>query len=682
MSNFSCSVIGIDWEYIGEIEKVSWPLNRVDLKKSNTQLIQMRNGMGKTTTIHLLRHIFSGTDPPESLLSRARFAGGKKSKLGEKYVKKGKLSAKLDINGEQWTIGINMNFENLSSKFFHVNPASGNLPGWDAPSSFRRLFHQNDAFTELFIVDTQEAGGRQTSLNKEIIDGAITGVTNLDSLNELILEIKKTYDNMIIKAGKDPGKRKMTMYDKAVKKIDKLIITAEEGKKINLTGLMNTKEDLKEAKNEKEKLKAKSKMKDIINNLDKEVAVLEKGLGLAVVKLKNSYYSPTHLPEDFWKGVTSLYEELHNLAIPQAITQEVVRRIRKDKICICGTRIKPGSGMEKHLKDFEKHCINSDIQEEALAIKNSILTSKYGDDAEALSKEIIELKKEIKKKGSEIKTQTLRMGKGVAEQIEKLDSRITELTIDQKEKEEWDSLYSCIDAKIITETSIAGNAILKGGALSSEPTDYDDCLVISVLKRGKNHFENKRDELSGIVEYGNNTENVCELIEKTIELTLNYLREHLLLEINKHLKPFQSGQLTVQSLDDGVKYVDAQGHTRGGSNTGAELATQYSIVLALSNMTECKVPLIIDNPTKGLDGNANSYFKSNIPDKVIQLLLIIIPTERLMLKNLIKKSKSASTLYRENEEKSGLDPGDKMPTGKVIISEDRSWFNGYNPPEK
>lgn len=680
MSKFSCSVIGIDWEYIGEIEKVSWPLNRFDLKKSNTQLIQMRNGMGKTTTIHLLRHIFSGTDPPESLLSRARFAGGKKSKLGEKYAKKGKLSAKLDINGEEWTIGINMNFENLSSKFFHVNPASGNLPGWDAPSSFKRLFHHNNAFTELFIVDTQEAGGRQTSLNKEIIDGAITGVTNLDSLNELILEIKKTYDNMIKKAGKDPGKRKMAMYDKAVKRIDRLIISAEKNRKINLTDLENTKNDLKTAKKKKNELKGKSKIKEVINELEKKVAGLEKDLGRSVVKLKNAYYSPTHLPEDFWKGVASLYGELHDLAIPQAITQEVIRRIRKDKLCICGTKIKPGSGMEKHLKDFEKHCINSDVQEEALAIKNSILTSKYDDDAEDLSEEIINLKKKIKKRRSEIKTQTLRMGKGVADKIEKLNELITDLTTKKRDNEYFEEVYSCIDAKIIP--SYAGNAILNGGALSSEPTDYDDCLVISVLKRGKKHFEKKRDDLSGIVEYGKNTENVCELIKKTVELTLNELRQHLLLEINKHLKPFQSGQLTVRSLDDGVEYIDAQGHIRGGSNTGAELATQYSILLALSNMTECKVPLIIDNPTKGLDGNANSYFKSNIPDKVIQLLLIIIPTERLMLKNLIKKSKSASTLHRENEEMSGLDPGDKMPTGKVIISEDKSWFNGYNPPEK
>ena len=50
MGELDCKIIGISWNYIAEIENVSWPIKELDFKKSNSQIIQMRNGMGKATT--------------------------------------------------------------------------------------------------------------------------------------------------------------------------------------------------------------------------------------------------------------------------------------------------------------------------------------------------------------------------------------------------------------------------------------------------------------------------------------------------------------------------------------------------------------------------------------------------------------------------------------------------------
>ena len=88
MGELDCKIIGISWNYIAEIENVSWPIKELDFKKSNSQIIQMRNGMGKTTTTLLLRHLFSGILPTfdlhQSIFERSVYAGGGKSPLGKK----------------------------------------------------------------------------------------------------------------------------------------------------------------------------------------------------------------------------------------------------------------------------------------------------------------------------------------------------------------------------------------------------------------------------------------------------------------------------------------------------------------------------------------------------------------------------------------------------------------------
>lgn len=687
MKNLDCKIIGINWQYIAEIENVSWPSTDLDFNKSNSQIIQMRNGMGKTTTTLLLRHLFSGVlpniDEHKSIFERSVYSGGQNSPLGKKYEGKGEISVKLNINGQVWVIGLKLDYNKNRAEFFHVHPTEGNREGWNAPQNFKNLFQNNGEFTELFIIDTQEAGNRQSSLNAQIIDGSIKGVTPLRSLEYLITDLEETYIKKVKKLGSDPGKEKLKMYQNAVDKINRLI----DKRKAEEQSLRTERNDHITKKGIAERqLKAlinKTKIKKDLSKEREKKSVQEQKQYKAIVDLRKSYLNPSNQDSTFWDGIRDIYECLDELKLPEAITKHVVETIRTKGECICGEQITPGSKREKHLIDFENDCIDSDVQEEALTIKVKIIESKSNNSAETLYKELVEENSKQKNIEKEIKRLRALLPEGIETKIEQLEGEIEDHNKKIRENENKIKPLTSSDISLIAEYNWAGKATIKGGGMSSDPSDYESCKNIPTLKKGHSHFTGLRDKIADIHYYNQANNQIISIINETITKTLQSLRQDVQSSANEHFKPFQSHQMKISSLDNGVKFEDNSGNEKSGANTGAELAAQYSILLALTEIANVKIPLLIDNPVKGFDGGASDYFDENMSSKVNQLLLITIsgPQEKTALQTIIDSSESLSTLCRENELISGKDPGGKPPSGNVVIKEDKEWFMEYNPPK-
>ena len=143
----------------------------------------MRNGMGKQQLRFKLRHLFSGILPTVDL-TRVSLKGSfmlvEGNLSGKKYENKGQISITLEINSQIWEIGLKLDSEKELREFFHVTQLR-ETDGW-MHLKISKIFQDREEFTELFLIDTQEAGSRQTSLNKRIIDGSIKSVTALSKL--------------------------------------------------------------------------------------------------------------------------------------------------------------------------------------------------------------------------------------------------------------------------------------------------------------------------------------------------------------------------------------------------------------------------------------------------------------------------------------------------------------------
>ena len=117
----SVRISGIEWFWISNIEKASWTVD----DSRGTQIIQMHNGVGKTTTLYLLQSIFTGIHPSkileeDILFARCRYKGPK----FDDYKKKdgpSRISVSLEIDGEDWILGLEVNSEENTSEFFTVN---------------------------------------------------------------------------------------------------------------------------------------------------------------------------------------------------------------------------------------------------------------------------------------------------------------------------------------------------------------------------------------------------------------------------------------------------------------------------------------------------------------------------------------------------------------------------------
>ena len=92
------------------------------------------------------------------------------------------------------------------------------------------------------------------------------------------------------------------------------------------------------------------------------------------------------------------------------------------------------------------------------------------------------------------------------------------------------------------------------------------------------------------------------------------LKEELLTQSNIYFPRLQTTGMRIHSFEDGMTLIDRNGQVQRGANTGGELSAQYSFLMGLRTLGAIDIPLVIDNPTKGLDGTAMRSFQSEIPE--------------------------------------------------------------------
>ena len=104
------------WENIRNFELLEVPRKQDGYldDRAKTSLLLIQNGYGKTTTLYLLRALFTQTPIPKNLIKDGyRYRnkwGGDKNEISKFYVE-------LDINDEFWRLGIEIDPVSLTQKF-------------------------------------------------------------------------------------------------------------------------------------------------------------------------------------------------------------------------------------------------------------------------------------------------------------------------------------------------------------------------------------------------------------------------------------------------------------------------------------------------------------------------------------------------------------------------------------
>jgi len=680
----SVRIIGMDWKWIANIEEAHWPEAGESLSDdSHIQILQMHNGVGKTTTLYLLQCLFTNEEPDSTTYARSRYKGPfEEARAGEPS----EFSVDLKINNEHWIIGMKFQPREKTHSIYVVDPQGGRESDWNTlPKPFRLAFGGNSKFVASFLFDTQIAGARTESLPKDVVDSAILEITNLTVVDDLARRrLNRVYDKQMEEREGLDGTRVLAKTRNGIADLERYLQESHDASNETKTTAERNEKKLVSLKKELNELNDKARIKDKVERLEKEIDENRNHLKLKTKEFLSGYFDPVNLPSTFWESTQNYFANLDDLRIPEVIAKEVVDKIQEDLVCICGTVFEKGDDRYNHLDHYKESMAGADVVTEIFHIKESILSMASGHDAHSNKiTEAAEYQKAIELGEQKMRQLTRNLEGDTKERIEALESRISDLTVELRDAEyAYKMINQSSNLPEIRNSGFAGNAFRNDLSLSQQPHDYRECMNIHVLNEALNMFKQKEAEIVGAQKYRKAFEVAKSGIGLVMSKLMTKLKEELLTQSNIYFPRLQTTGMRIHSFEDGMTLIDRNGQVQRGANTGGELSAQYSFLMGLRTLGAIDIPLVIDNPTKGLDGTAMRSFQSEIPELFDQVLLMIYPTEKLTLNSIIDRPNTAvCTFHRDDESVRGLKEDNLVGEGRMIINQDREWFVSYDPPE-
>ena len=209
-----------------------------------------------------------------------------------------------------------------------------------------------------------------------------------------------------------------------------------------------------------------------------------------------------------------------------------------------------------------------------------------------------------------------------------------------------------------------------------------DCKNLKWAYTVRDALAKKLATIAGITNWTNAGDALSELFKDVEEAVLIHLRRELIVTTNEHLGSYNmQNELTVASMDNGIVLEDAEGNAQIGFSTGEEMSIIFSFVEAISQLTQVEVPMIVDNPSKGLGIDKCRGVERSLHSYHNQVILFVFDTERARLPNyLVKENVNPSVFIREHEDPEGnMTPGKR---GEYRVNYDWEFFNHYEPGDE
>jgi len=675
--SISVRILRINWRWIANIEKVEWPqAGSVPDNGDGVSFIQMHNGVGKTTTLYLLRCIFTHVPPDVTGYARTRYKGPL-----SRGDEPSEISVDLCIDGHNYILGLQLWPEDQRCEFYTVAPRSGREAGWHPPTAFKNKFEANTAFAELFLFDTQKAGAMTESLPAALVDRAILEVANLRLLSHLKDKgLDDLYARRIQALQVVNGERVLERTRNAIARLETIKKEREDQLEELVKKISTVEANLSRARTARKALENESVLREQLETANSKIDSSLKNVSHLTKELVKAYLEPSNLPAPFWATVVDYFSRMDSLRIPEVIAREIVDEILEKGRCICGQDLN-----EKNiacLENYRDRMTGADVVQEIFHIKDSVRDASCGSgDVDDLVKRLCNAKNNLDEHRNNYRRILEQLDVNVQESLDRLDQELEELQAELNVLNGDRHAITCIDSvEIQGNHYFSGRAFTAQGTLSVNASDYANCLNISTIKRILDVLREKEASASGAARMRSAYSLAGKILSNAFDRTLSLLKDALRDEANIFLPRLQTTGMRINSFESGMTLVDRQGQVQRGANTGGELSAQYSFLMALRQLGEVDIPMVIDNPTKGLDGTAVRSFQKEMPAMFKQCVMFIYPMEKPALAELIAGSNCVSTLHRSDEEVSGIANGGGDATGPIVATDDRTWFVAYDPP--
>jgi len=598
---------------------------------NKVDFVQMNNGVGKTTTLLLLRIALTG-EKDLTLIdekSKEEVEKGNKTKLEllhdliEKDSDKGQFVVKTLINNESYVFEVNISrnndIDNSVSFRTESNELKGVRDGWHPP--FQAYQFLNKDFVQFIFFD----GERQKSIfnkGQAYARQTIYTLCQFNILEEAIIHAKNYVEQESESTGKgDKAQLKsfITQKNNAVKALDKIIEArdkleskiADNQKKFD--ELDNAVKDvLFENEQNKEKYKEfQNKLTDSKTNIKNKLQSIFRGT--IINPNKTSVFTNNKL--------NNFKERLDKYGLPGRASREFFVEISKRDKCICDREIGP----------VEKETIigNMDefLREDETAILNAMKTqiSSYPKGAQE------NISSEINSLGALDREHTI-----LKRQFAKFEADNTKDESHASNIEERAKLKVNIenDKNLLNEY----DAPLNGNEVESNNTK--DLKNIKSLKAIVDKREKRIYEYSQVVDLKERSDFFKKIILESITEASKNIFAGMTVKIQEKLDDIMpNSSIVIEEIGDYVKL------NRTGLSSGQALTTSYTFIAAALEFSNLSLPFIADTPTGTLDAFNRSGVGKLIPKVAPQFIPFLQPTENSAFVSHCKKSAKNKCSY-------------------------------------
>lgn len=603
-------ILEIKYFNIREFKDLIIPLNN-NGNLFPISVIQMPNGLGKTTTMTLLRYALDGsiTQLDENTIRSFRIGN----------VSKGSFQVKLSINDEIHHVRINFDFDKGKASYSSskIGVSGGLESGFFLPSEVRALFTPD--FVKLFVFDG-EVASKIIDISKSEAENAIKSLYSLDK----ILSIKKTVSELISKKQMQTQSSNVTTM-KGIKILKGNLETCEltlkglhELQSHNEKNLRDANKIIKECTDELTNKGVLGKdFSQKITDIQVELSKCEGNIKLNVKEIiQKASELPININPILKKRLDDFYSEMTKLKLPKSTTTAFFAEILEQNECICGRKLEESHKetirikLKEYLTDDEvgeinsiKTCIRNLPEIESIneLIDNARkFNREYKQGKRALDKLTID-RDEILKKGN---------------LLEYLD-KLTKAQQAQKE--------AISDLKMINETDM--DIIDENG--------YSWKENIKKCKIRQEKLIKELAEATGTVKFSSQALIFNDIIDSIVDESLKRLKIKIKDNTNKKIeKILRRKDIQVGEIGTSLKIIN-----RSGVSEGQKLSIAYSFLASLFEEALHSLPFVVDSPAGPLDLRVRKEVSELIPQLFEQFIVFVISSE---------KDKFADTFYKNN----------------------------------
>jgi hypothetical protein len=565
----------------------------------------MPNGMGKTTTMRLIRASLTEAKLEPDEVRELRPADDTET---------GSFELRVKFADQLYRIILNLDYENGSYSYFTTRASrqgGGLEPGLLLPIELKALL--TPEFTRLFVFDG-ELAKQIRDLGKQHARDAIKALYNLDRIDALQKDLDR-----LLKLEQDRAIGSKAMEEKGLNRLRNSLNEAEvvftdlKLQSAVIASELNNAEAELASLNDKKKNHIESD--DLLNerqkSLGKQLSECDRTITAFTKDILNSIRNPASLGTRNLERFEALASKLQRLKLPDTTASEFFKELAEEELCVCGRVITESersailSRAETYLAGGQTEIINQ--------VKGAIRVREADEDVEELSLSVGRLK-ELLRTRNRLNVDLQRLDEQLVangnEELQLLFQGITRLHANCEALRDKQNRLTVSDKS--EQAAFA----------SSWKTNLPLCEAV-VLERNeklKTATETRRFSLQIDV--------VKTSIKAISENIFEKLSDRIKSATNEKLATFLTERIKVSSISGGLALESERLGKKAGVSEGQSLAVAYAFLTSLFADAPYKLPFIVDSPAVSLDVNVRREVSELVPGLFDQMIMFVISSER------------------------------------------------------